>query len=293
MNDKLNNDTTNTEPMAPDNAANADAEERVAGATVTPGATNKTDATSTSYIPTIPTSVPGAPNASTTPTPSMPANSSPNAQDTPAETVIPAVDDTTADGAEEDQDPDEKSNGVSVIRAVFTWILIIVAAMFAAWFVRSYVLTPYEIPSGSMEHTLEIGDRVFAERVSYIFTDPKQGDIITFMDPDTKDKKVHRTLIKRVVATEGQTVELIDGTLYVDGEPQTQDYIVGRSDELFEVSPDADLEFPFTVPEDHVFVMGDNRENSADSRYFGAVPIDTIYGHAVITYWPFDRFSLL
>lgn len=173
----------------------------------------------------------------------------------------------------------------SPLRLVIEIVLIIVVAVGLATLFTRFVMQPYEIPSGSMESTIEVGDRVFSEKVSYAFGEPKQGDIITFEDPSNPD----RVLIKRVIATGGQTVELIDGTVYVDGVALDEPYTSGKpSNDLY-----SGLEYPYTVPDGHVWVMGDNRTNSADSRAFGAIPLESVTGHAVLRYWPLDRIGTL
>lgn len=171
----------------------------------------------------------------------------------------------------------------SPLRLVIEILLIIVVAVGLATLFTRFVMQPYEIPSGSMEQTIEVGDRVFSEKVSYMFGDPVQGDIITFEDPADSE----RVLIKRVIATGGQTVDLRDGVVYVNGTPLDEPYTQGK--------PSYDLNsgitYPYTVPEGYVWVMGDNRTNSADSRAFGAIPFESVTGHAVLRYWPLDRFG--
>lgn len=173
----------------------------------------------------------------------------------------------------------------SPIRLLIEIVVIIAVAIGLATLFTHFVIQPYEIPSGSMEDTIEIGDRVFSEKVSYAFGEPQRGDIITFEDPTDPD----RILIKRVVATEGQTVELRNGLVYVDGVPLNEPYTLDRPSEDLE----SGIEYPYTVPAGYVWVMGDNRTNSADSRVFGAIPVDSITGRAIFRYWPLDRLGLL
>lgn len=173
----------------------------------------------------------------------------------------------------------------SPIRVVIEIVVIVAIAIGLATLVTHFVIQPYEIPSGSMEDTIEIGDRVFSEKVTYAFGEPKRGDIITFTDPADPD----RILIKRVVATEGQTVELRNGLVYVDGAPLNEPYTLDRPSEDL----NSGITYPYTVPDGYVWVMGDNRTNSADSRAFGAVPVDSITGRAIFTYWPLNRMGFL
>ena len=100
-------------------------------------------------------------------------------------------------------------------------------------------------------------------------------------------------LVKRVIATAGQTVDLVDGVVYVDGVALDEPYAEGESYPLAAQAEGVSVGFPYTVPEGCVWVMGDNRENSADSRYFGAVPEDDLIGVVVFRYWPLNRFGLV
>ena len=141
-----------------------------------------------------------------------------------------------------------------------------------SWALRTYVFTAYEIPSGSMEETIMTGDMVFAEKVSYYFRDPQPGDIVTFSDPEIPG----RTLIKRCIATAGVA--------------QTETYTHGKPTLPLTNST---ITFPYTVPSGYIWVMGDNRTNSQDSRYFGAVPASSVTGRGVLVYWPVPDFGLL
>ena len=175
-------------------------------------------------------------------------------------------------------------------RSIISLVIMVAAVALITIGLRLFVFVPYEIPSGSMEDTIMPGDMVFSEKISYYTRTPQYGDIITFADPEVAG----RTLIKRVIATEGQTVELIDGYVYVDGVQLDEPYVGGKeSYPLSHTSANADVSFPYTVPEGCVWVMGDNRTASQDSRYFGAVKIDTITGRAAMVYWPVKHIGLL
>ncbi len=169
-------------------------------------------------------------------------------------------------------------------------LVVMIALVVACYFgLRAFVVGTFEIPSGSMEDTIEVGDRVFSEKISYYTRDPAPGDIVTLADPLAAD----RTLIKRVIATAGQTVDLRDGVVYVDDEALDEPYTEGKPSLPLDTAPGVEVEYPYTVPDDCVWVMGDNRTNSADSRYFGAVPLSSISGHANFIYWPLDRIGAL
>ena len=176
----------------------------------------------------------------------------------------------------------------SVFRSVLSVVLTLAAIVLASYLLRTFVFQSYEIPSASMEETIMTGDLVFSEKVSYRFGDPEPGDIVTFEDPEIPS----RTLIKRVIATEGQTVDLKDGSVYIDGLKQFEPYTDGKPSYPLANSSE-EITYPYTVPAGEVWVMGDNRTNSQDSRYFGSVPVSSISGKAVLVYWPIDQFGML
>lgn len=164
-------------------------------------------------------------------------------------------------------------------------VITIVAVLVCVWFLRSFVIEPYEIPSGSMEDTIEIQDRVFSEKISLATQGVTPGQIYTFTDPHNSD----RTLIKRCIAVGGQTVDIHDGNLYIDGVLQDEPYTEGKPTTELQTLPGVHISYPYTVPDGYMWMMGDNRTNSADSRYFGAVPVSSATGHAFVRYWPLDR----
>lgn len=174
------------------------------------------------------------------------------------------------------------------LRSVLSFVLTIAAIILASFLLRAFVFQSYEIPSASMEETIMTGDLVLSEKVSYYFSSPEGGQIVTFEDPEIPS----RTLIKRVIATEGQTVDLRDGNVYIDGERQFESYTDGKPSYPLPNSK-AGITYPYTVPQGHVWVMGDNRTNSQDSRYFGAIPVSSISGRAALVYWPIDQFGVL
>lgn len=188
---------------------------------------------------------------------------------------------------DEGQHAQQKS---SVGRTLLGIFLMVFAVAALTVLLRMFVFVPYEIPSGSMEETIMPGDMVFSEKISYYMREAQPGDIVTFDDPEV----VGRTLIKRVIAVGGQTVEVKDGHVYVDGEELDELYTNGKpSYPLARTAHNVEVKFPYTVPEGYVWVMGDNRTSSQDSRYFGAVPTSSITGRAALVYWPLENFGLL
>ncbi len=175
---------------------------------------------------------------------------------------------------------------------------IIVAALIAL-VVRSFVIQAYKIPSGSMEPTLLVGDHLLVNRMSYVvkmpFTDnviattgkPRRGDIIVFRYPEDPSKDY----IKRVIATEGEKVEIKNRAIYINGKRIPDPWGHFRPDpgqRGFVPFVDKDNLSPVTVPKDSYFVMGDNRDNSLDSRYWGYVNKRHLVGKALIIYFSWD-----
>ncbi len=165
------------------------------------------------------------------------------------------------------------------------WIITIICTVIAVVLIRTFVGEVYLVPSGSMLQTVHEQDRLLGEKISYHFRTPQKGDVITFNDPSGTG----HTLLKRVIATEGQTVDLRDGKVVVDGKELQEPYTSGKPSEPIEnqgIGPNGRISYPFVVPKGQLWVMGDNRTNSLDSRYFGAVPISQVSSHAVWTIWP-------
>lgn len=165
-------------------------------------------------------------------------------------------------------------------RGVLGWIVetavLVALAVALAQGIKAFVVQPFRIPSGSMLSTIDIGDRILADKMVYRFREPKAGEIVVADDPGG----VYPAIIKRVIATEGQTVELRDGRVVVDGEELLEPYTKGRP------SRPQTIPMPITLPPGHVWLMGDNRTGSTDSRTFGPIPVDTVRGRAFATYWP-------
>lgn len=182
---------------------------------------------------------------------------------------------------------DEDERHRSVVKEIVEWAAIVGCAIGAAFLIRAFVVEPFEIPSESMLETIQVGDRVLGEKITYLLADPKAGDIVTFEDPEDPAT----TLIKRVIATPGQTVDLVDGAVAVDGEVLDEPYTQGQSLPLPGQSSvlSEPITYPYTLGEDEYWVMGDNRENSLDSRYFGPITRDEVTSKAWIVFWPFSE----
>ncbi len=167
-------------------------------------------------------------------------------------------------------------------------------AILLALFIRSFVFQAFKIPSGSMLPTLEIGDHLLVNKFLYgirlpmvgkrivEFSDPKRGDVIVFVYPVDPKKD----FIKRIQAVPGDTVEIRNRRLFING-TQVEDPHAHFVRNALQHSP-ADNFGPFSIPEGEVFVLGDNRDRSHDSRFWGTVPMENILGKAFVLYWSWD-----
>lgn len=172
------------------------------------------------------------------------------------------------------------------LRGLVKLLVFVVAILILSRLLATFVAATYYIPSGSMEDTVMTGDMVYGEKISYLFSEPQRGDVIVFQDKE----RDNYLLFKRVVATAGQTVDFSDGKLVVDGQKIEEPYTDGK---ISEPLINSNLTYPYQVPDNCVFVMGDNRTNSQDSRYFGAIEISTIEARAFLVFWPFNHFHAL
>ena len=165
------------------------------------------------------------------------------------------------------------------------WVLdtlesILVAGILAL-IIRTYVIQTSVVPSGSMIPTLEINDRLFVNKFIYRFKQPKRGDIVVFSSPmhDGKD------YVKRCIGMPGETLEMRQGIVYIDGKELVLPGInIQRDDSFFG---------PVYIPKGCYLMLGDNRSNSYDSRYWGFVKEEDVLGEALFTFWPFDRMRVL
>lgn len=179
---------------------------------------------------------------------------------------------------------------------------LLIAALTVAVLIKSFLIQPFYIPSGSMVPTILVNDRVMVSKLNYRFGEPQRGDIVVFHSPynDVRDSEsipelvVRHVLeavgirtaatdefIKRVVGLPGETIEVRGNVVFIDGQPLSEPYLPPGTR-----MPDM---APQEIPADHVFVMGDNREGSSDSRKFGPIPTSDIVGEAVLRIWPPSR----
>jgi signal peptidase I len=164
-------------------------------------------------------------------------------------------------------------------------VTVLIAFVLVFGFVRPFVVEAFRIPSESMVPTLEVDDRVLANKFVYRFSEPERGDIVVFEKVEAGQyEDIEETLIKRIVGVEGDEIQVQNGSLLVNGEVQQESYL---NDE----DPFRGFYDPTTVPPGYVFVMGDNRNNSGDSRIFGPVPLENVKGKAFLRFWPVFRIS--
>jgi len=185
--------------------------------------------------------------------------------------------------------------------------LLLGVAFLIAFLVKTFIAQAFFIPSESMVHTLEVGDRVLVSRMSYRLHEPHRGDIVVFTSPfqtegsgddrSIPSKVIHTVLesvglrqpstedfIKRVIALPGETVEGKNGNILIDGRQLVEPYL----------AEDPVGDFPAkTIPKDHVWVMGDNRNRSSDSRVFGPISESKIVGRSILRIWPVNRLGFL
>ena len=162
------------------------------------------------------------------------------------------------------------------------WIVSIVVAVALAMFIRTFIVELYVVDGPSMRPTLESEERLVVNKFIYRFRPPEKGEVLIFQYP----RDPSRDFIKRVIATPGDTIEIREGRVLVNDQLLTEDYILEKTRSEYPKS---------TVPEGRIFVMGDNRNNSEDSRFadVGFVPYDLIKGKAMIVFWPISAYKTL
>lgn len=178
------------------------------------------------------------------------------------------------------------------------WIVIVVLALVAALLIKTFVFQAFYIPSASMEPTLLIKDRVLVNKLSYEIGSPQIGQIVVFRRPPGDNDAQVGDLIKRVVAVGGDTLSVHNCGVFVNGQEINQPYLptgwqVPGSEYCTVWPTGSPLANPFVVPQGDVFVMGDNRNDSYDSRYWGPLPDNYIVGRAFVRMWPLSRLGIL
>ncbi len=162
------------------------------------------------------------------------------------------------------------------------WIVSIAIAVVLAFFIRYFIVELYLVDGPSMRPTLQSAERLVVNKFIYRFRPPERGEILVFRYP----RDPSRDFIKRVIAVPGDTIEIRDGRVYVNAALLNEPYILSKTRGNYPLA---------TVPDGHIFVMGDNRNNSEDSRFadVGFVPFDLIKGKAMLVFWPVSQFKTL
>ena len=194
----------------------------------------------------------------------------------------------------------EEGSARSVKKAI-EWLAVIVGALLVAFLIKTFLMQAYYIPSSSMTPALQVGDRVLVNKLSYEFGEVSRGDLVVFKrtEVDTGNKT---DLIKRVIATEGELLEISGGEIFITEkggndrkllvEPYLADGVTTQGFAFEGLCPESEAN-TCLIPENFIFVMGDNRSGSRDSRYFGPVNTDDIVGRAFIRIWPLGSLKLL
>jgi signal peptidase I len=205
----------------------------------------------------------------------------------------------------------DKGEPKSKTNSIVELIVIVLVAIGLALAIQAFIVKPYRIPSGSMEPTLKVGQRVLVNRIGMSFKEPHVGEIVVFHPPKDAEQQVcgpapHMVtpggaacdapepqeasvnFIKRIVAGPGDTLYIKEGHAYVNGKRESDPYInpCGGGSEC-------NFPTPIKIPAGHWFMMGDNRGESDDSRFWGPIPTGWIIGGAFATYWPPDRVGIL
>jgi signal peptidase I len=169
-------------------------------------------------------------------------------------------------------------------RQAIEWVLLIGAALVIALVIKTFLFQAFYIPSESMVPTLKIHDRVLVNKLSYKLHPVHRSDIVVFTKPKGELSNI-KDLVKRVIALPGETVEGRDGHVYVDGKQLNEPYLPkGTDTQGFTARP---------IPANAVWVMGDNRGQSEDSRVFGPIPKSSIVGRVFVRIWPVTRLGFL
>jgi signal peptidase I len=173
------------------------------------------------------------------------------------------------------------------------WVVLVISALTIALLIKTFLFQAFVIPSESMEQTLHgcpgcSNDRILVNKLSYRLHDVNRGDIVVFEAPEGRQTDGIKDYVKRVIALPGEKIEVRENQIYVDDRPLEEPYINDACASQVADGLQAQL-----IPPDHVFVMGDNRCRSSDSRIFGPIPIDSIIGRAFVRIWPITRLKFL
>jgi signal peptidase I len=238
-----------------------------------------------------PERVSGTPARVVAPEASAPGAATVSAAPVDATTVAPPAPDGTGI-------PEKASGGRRTRKIVIEWVLLIGGALLIAFLIKTFLFQAFYIPSESMTPTLEVGDRVLVNKLSYKLHDVNRGDIVVFEAPEDESTPGVKDLVKRVIGLPGETVELREGQVFVDGRPLEEPYLEdGEATTPTQefagkcAPPVSDTEC--TVPADSYLVLGDNRNESKDGRVFGPIKESDIVGRVFVRIWPIGDIGFL
>lgn len=187
-------------------------------------------------------------------------------------------------GNDEELNSEKKVKEKGIMGEVWEYVKMVIIVVGAVFIINNFIIINAKIPSQSMENTIMTGDQIFGFRLAYLFSDPKRNDIVIFKYPDDESE----LFIKRIIGLPGETVEIKDGKVYIDNAetPLEDSYIA---------EPMLGDYGPYEVPENHYFMLGDNRNMSKDSRLWNNkfVSKDKILGKAGLRYFPFDQIGIV
>ncbi len=193
-------------------------------------------------------------------------------------------------------------NEKPILKEIGSWIIVIVVALVLSLFIDSTIIAKAEVEQSSMENTLFEGQQLIVNKLSYAFDEPKRGDIIIFLENEEKGNIIdnfirsvknrfsssdeiaaeQERLVKRVIGVAGDEIDIQDGYVYINGERLEESYVNG-------ITLPGNVKLPITVGEGELFVIGDNREVSRDSRDFGPIDVKQVEGKAVFRVYPFNQ----
>lgn len=166
-------------------------------------------------------------------------------------------------------------------KEAWEWIKAVVAAIVLAVLIRSFLFAPFIVEGESMETTLHNREKLVVNKAVYLLREPQRGEIVVF------HAEAGRDYIKRVIGVAGDTIEMRNDTLYVNGNVVPEPYLAENQEKVKDENRPLTSDFgPVTVPEGQIFVLGDNRRNSHDSRALGSISIESVVGRAEFVYWP-------
>jgi signal peptidase I len=203
----------------------------------------------------------------------------------PVDGVPMEVSDPAPDGAGAGAETTGKKQASNRKKQGYEWLVLVAASLAVALVVRGFLIQAFYIPSESMVPTLVKNDRVLVNKLSYKLHDVHRGDIVVFKAPPGAATAQVKDLIKRVVGLPGNTIEGRNGSIFIDGKPLDEPYL----------SPDVrSRDFPpEKIPPNKIYVLGDNRQDSRDSKFFHAVDEGAIVGRAFVKIWPLNDLGLL